>query len=554
MSSKWCEATPLPDVDLVVCSRIKDSFGASNINVWTLLVLVRALARQAALSGLSVGLAVPVVSVKEMLPGEKPLVADMFLDGIARAIEPARLLPSASFSSGHPLCEPDSVELKLEKARGGKQAPKGRDDDTDTILTMRLHASEMPAADLTAAMQHEHHQLQRAAEAVSLRPNAASFEHAFGVAANATRFWRRSLRRACPLRLQVGTPAADGPNPSTYADGVMCAGTVYGGEGVDEFLSPTGPTPTGGGGGGGGGSGGGSGGGGGGEAQEVPRRVLARARRCGYLFLRENPTTAQKVELRMTLPRETTRLWPAAMREAQPGIHCNMCGRRLVPLQSVGAVVAAELSLRRLDCALVNALPPADSTQLTDANVQAFGLRPRAPLAPLTASAPARPTPSSSRDPHPGLLQGGRIAGVLRALTAGARQRGYHNVTFEAAKFDVAPLPGEGAGHAAARANRLQMWLAATQTPLLLTERGTHWSDTLVMWRKAQTPPLPVGALHVARDGPLKCEVVSGPGAAPRCREKSSRMYRSGCVPRGDVPCPWLGTGVHRRTHQQCRC
>ena len=49
---------------------------------------------------------------------------------------------------------------------------------------------------------------------------------------------------------------------------------------------------------------------------------------------------------------------------------------RLVLLQSVGAAVAAELSLRRLDCALVNALPPADSTQLTDANVQAFGIRP----------------------------------------------------------------------------------------------------------------------------------------------------------------------------------
>ena len=522
MTRQWCKATPLPDpVDLVVCSRITDSFGASNINVWTLLVLVRALAKSAARSGLRVGLAVPVTTVTEMLPSEKKLAIDALLDGVARAIEPATMLPSASFSSGHQLCAPDKVELKLDTIKGGKGLPTERDDDSDSILTLRLHPSELPPADLTAAVQHEHRQLQRAANAVSLRPNAASFEHAFGVAVNATRFWRRSLRRACPLRLHVG-----------YADGVMCAGTVFGGEGVNKVLSPAGPAPT----------------VRGGSVhselagEEVPRRVLARARRCGYLYLRENPTAAKsyaEIQLRMTLPHETTALWTPAMRAEHPGVNCNLCGRRLVSLQRVGALVAAELSYRKLDCALVNALPPADSTELTDANVQAFGIRPRA-----SASTNAtKPTFTAARP---------RIGGVLRALTAGARQQGYHNVTFEAAKFEVAALPGEGAGHAAARANRLQMWLAATQTPLLLTERGTHWSDTLAMWRAAQSSPLPVGVLHAARRGPMHFEVVSGPGAAPRCLEPSSRLYRGGCVPRGDVPCPWLGTGVHNRT-RACR-
>ena len=163
-------------------------------------------------------------------------------------------------------------------------------------------------------------------------------------------------------------------------------------------------------------------------------------------------------------------------------MHCAQCPRIHVSLEAVGASIADVLYAENLSCAGVNSL--------------------------LDAS-------------------GGADA-VLKGLTAGAvhrpqgRGHGQWRPTFHWLKFE----PDVGAEHA----NSLQMMIAAT-SPLLISERGSLWPDSIGIARRASG--LRTIILHAAMaGGPIGHEDVSTcPG----------ELVRGSCLLHGKKPYPGRG-------------
>ncbi len=151
------------------------------------------------------------------------------------------------------------------------------------------------------------------------------------------------------------------------------------------------------------------------------------------------------------------------------GVHCANCPRYDASLAEVGAVLAQIVTAANISCAGVNSLPAA---------------------------------------------AGG--GSVLRGLRAGASGLDLRSLRFE---------PPESVD--AADANHLQMALAAN-SPLLITERGTLWTDGVGMARMAsgkQTVVLYKKTAH----GKVRHEDVS------MCK---GLLVRGSCVKQGDDPYP----------------
>ena len=151
------------------------------------------------------------------------------------------------------------------------------------------------------------------------------------------------------------------------------------------------------------------------------------------------------------------------------GVHCHTCPRLDASLAEVGAVLAQIITAANISCVGINSLPDAS---------------------------------------------GGKAA-VLHGLHAGASGADFRWLRFKSSAVDAADV------------NHLQMSLAAV-SPLLITERGTLWSDGVGMARIASGRQTVVMHKKHAR-GKLLHEDVS------MCR---GVLIRGSCVKHGDNPYP----------------
>lgn len=197
-------------------------------------------------------------------------------------------------------------------------------------------------------------------------------------------------------------------------------------------------------------------------------------RRCAYVYLRERPAGGK---LSLTGPNPLG------------GVHCAQCPRIHVSLEAVGASIADVLYAANLSCAGVNSLP--DASGGADAVLR-------------------------------GLAAGAARGNAARRSQGRGQGQGQWRPTFHWLKFE----PDVGAEHA----NALQMMLAAT-SPLLISERGSLWPDSIGIARRASG--LRTIMLHTAKaGGPIAHEDVSTcPG----------ELVRGSCLLQGKKPYPGRG-------------
>ena len=197
-------------------------------------------------------------------------------------------------------------------------------------------------------------------------------------------------------------------------------------------------------------------------------------RRCAYVYLRERPSGGK---LSLTGPNPLG------------GVHCAQCPRIHVSLEAVGASIADVLYAANLSCAGVNSLP--DASGGADAVLR-------------------------------GLAAGAARGNAARRSQGRGQGQGQWRPTFHWLKFE----PDVGAEHA----NALQMMLAAT-SPLLISERGSLWPDSIGIARRASG--LRTIMLHTAKaGGPIAHEDVSTcPG----------ELVRGSCLLQGKKPYPGRG-------------